>query len=452
MKFSPEQVEEAKQIAGRGGQVRLTPDRRILHVAPVTADGAAQMLRMGTRDRTVVQTRIFPFGAGEQETSPWRLIQLDMTRVHGIVEHRTGDFVMTARAGTPLRVIQEAASAAGQWLPVDPPADSAMTIGEIIAKNEFGPRRTGYGTIREHLLGATICKMDGTTLRTGGAFVKAATGYDLHKLQIGALESLAVGLEFTFRLRAKPSAAATVVAPCEDRGTAIEKALRIRELPDAPAALFVLGLPGEPVRIVIRYEGSEAAVNVAVERLRPVAGPNRVDPFEGEKILTIGREAGLDPGFRTAGRGPVAIRLGSRPSRMVLTVHTATSILERFHTPVSICVHPGSGLADVWIPRPKDVDPKWILQEIRAALHKAEAGNARLRRPMETFGGALTAELQQPSLAIMAAIKRSFDPYHLLNPGILPFPHDTAAFAPDIPVEVASAPAGTAPTPADAGH
>ena len=39
-----------------------------------------------------------------------------------------------------------------QWLPIDPPYADA-TIGGILATNSSGPRRFGYGTIRDHLLG-----------------------------------------------------------------------------------------------------------------------------------------------------------------------------------------------------------------------------------------------------------------------------------------------------------
>lgn len=449
MKFTTELVEEAKQIAGKGALVRVTPDRRILHVQPASPEAAAEILKLSSREKIVVKTRLFPFGAEELAQFEYRILRLDLTKLSGIIEHSPEDFVVKVHAGTNFATLQNALAAAGQWLPIDPPGENALTVGEVVAKNEFGPRRTGYGTIRDYLIGATIVTPSGTLLKTGGPVVKSATGYDLHRLQIGALESLAVGLNFTFRLRAKPAAAATIVIESEDRGTAIEKALRTRDLPDAPAALFILSNLEQPTRLVVRYEGSAAAVDVAVERARPVLGPNRVEPSVGEKLLFDAREAGLEPGFRTSGRPPLTLRIGCRPSRMLLSLHTATLLLEKYHKTVAACAHPSLATADLWIPRPDGVDPRMILNEARAELTKIGGGSVRLRRPFEAHGGDADPSVDAVSLTIMERLKNLADPHHLLNPGILPFPARAADFAPDVPLPE---PAPAAPAAPAAGH
>ncbi|MBI3819070.1 MAG: FAD-binding oxidoreductase [Planctomycetes bacterium] len=454
MKFTDEIAEEIKAAAGKTGLARVTPDRRILHAAPVTNEGAALILKIATRERIVVRTRLFPYGAEESAQFHYRVIQLDLSRLAGVIEYSPEDFTIHVRAGTPLRAIQEAAAAASQWLPVDPPADNALSIGEVIAKNEAGPRRTGYGPIRDHLLGAVIATPNGNILKTGGAVVKSATGYDLHRLQAGALESLAVGLEYILRLRAKPEAAATIAVECQDRGTAIEKALRVRDLIDHPAALFIISDLVGPTRVVVRYEGSQAAVDVATERARPVLGPNRVEPAEGDKLLMAARDGGLEPGFRTPGRSPITLRIGSRPSRIQLALHAVTLVMEKVHKPVAACIHPSIGVADLWIPKPENADPRQILNEARAELMKLGGGFARLRRPFETHGGE-----PQPSwpdsaaYAVMARLKQSSDPLQILNPGVLPFPAPADAFAPDVPPPEqapAARPSGASAQPA--GH
>lgn len=445
MKFTPELVEEAKSAAGKGALVRVTPDRRVLHVAPVEPVNVAEILKIASREKIVIRTRLFPFGAEELAQFQYRVLQLDLTKLSGIIEHSPADFTVRVRAGTSLRALQESVGAAGQWLPVDPPAENALTIGEVVAKNESGPRRTGHGTIRDHLIGATVALLDGTIIKTGGAIVKSATGYDLHRFQVGALESVAVGLEYILRLRAKPEAAATVVVECQDRGTAIDRALRVRDLADQPVALFVISDLKNATRVVVRYEGTQAAVDVACERARPVLGPGRVDPLEGEKLLAEAREAGLEPGFRTAGRSPLTLRIGSRPSRMVRALHAATIILEKSCKPVPVCVHPAIGMADLWIPRPEGADVRAILQEVRAEMLHMGGGWARLRRPFEAFGAEGVNAIDAPALAIMARIKNAADPHHLLNPGILPFPANAADFTPDVPApEPAAAPAAAA--------
>jgi glycolate oxidase FAD binding subunit len=438
VKFTTELVEEFKAVATKTGQLRVRPDGQILEVAPATREGVAELLRIANRERIVVRTRLFPFGAEELPPVHYRTVHLDLSKLEGIVQYSPADFVMTVQAGTKLKAIQDAAAASGQWLPIDPPAETAMTIGEIVAKNEFGPRRTGYGTIRDHLLGATWATPDGTLRKTGGLVVKAATGYDLHKLQIGALESLGVGIEFIVRLRAKPAAQATVVAECSARGDAIEKALRVRDLPDAPAALFVLSnlltKPGSAPLLAVRYEGIEGAVDVAAARCAPAMGSHRLDAAESEKLLAEAREAGLDPGFRSTGRHPLTVRLACRPSKLLITIHVLTVALERYRHPVSICAHPATGIADLWIPHTDDLDPRSVLDDLRGALVRAGGGHLRLRRPFEVFGGTLPESIApDPALVVMQRLKDMADPHHLLNPGILPFPSRAHEFTPDVP-------------------
>ncbi|MFN0205669.1 MAG: FAD-binding oxidoreductase [Planctomycetota bacterium] len=445
MKFTTALIDELKAIAGKSGLVRVTPDSRIVEIAPTTEDGVAQTLKLASRERIVVRTRIFPFGAEESPPNAYRTIQLGVSKIEGIVNHSVSDFVVTVRTGTKLKALQEALAPSGQWLPVDPPAESSMTIGEVIAKNEFGPRRTGYGSIRDYLLGARIVTPAGTIIKTGGAVVKAATGYDFHKLQIGALETLGVGLEFTLRLRARPAANVTVISQCASRGDAVEKALRVRDLIDSPAALFVISnlitKNDAAATLAVRYEGAEGAVDLAATRLAPVMGSARPDALEAEKLLMEAREAGLDPGFRTGGRAPISLRLSCRPSKMLVTIHTMAVALERYNFPVSLCAHPALGIADLWIPFKDGVDPRAVLLDARDTAARAGSGIVKLRRPFEIFGGEPAENATKtPALIVMERLKNEFDPHHLLNPGLLPFPSRAGEFEPDVPVAEPAAP------------
>ena len=130
-----------------------------------------------------------------------------------ITAYEPGDLVVTVQAGTRLVDLQAELAKRNQWLPLDPPYAEA-TIGGILGANSSGPRRYGYGTIRDHLLGIRVVGADGGLTRSGGRVVKNVTGFDLHKLHVGAYGSLGIVTEASFKLRPRPDLSAAFVFPC----------------------------------------------------------------------------------------------------------------------------------------------------------------------------------------------------------------------------------------------
>src|SRR5205807_9918075 len=79
--------------------------------------------------------------------------RVDLSAFHGVLEYHPEDMTITVQAGTKLSLVQETLAQKGQWLPIDPPQQDKLTIDELLNRNPSGPRRFGYGTIREHLIG-----------------------------------------------------------------------------------------------------------------------------------------------------------------------------------------------------------------------------------------------------------------------------------------------------------
>jgi FAD/FMN-containing dehydrogenase len=123
-----------------------------------------------------------------------------------ILELTPEDMTATVESGINLDTLQRELAKHQQWLPIDPPNAGRISIHELLSKNQSGPRRFGYGTIREHLIGMKIVLADGTTIKSGGKVVKNVAGYDLAKLFIGARDSLGTIVEATFKLRPLPEA------------------------------------------------------------------------------------------------------------------------------------------------------------------------------------------------------------------------------------------------------
>src|SRR3954465_10813097 len=107
---------------------------------------------------------------------------------------------VTVQTGALLADLQKQLASRGQWLPIDPPHAERVTIDELLNRNLSGPRRFGYGTIREHLLGSTAVLADGRIIHNGGKVVKNVAGFDLCKLFVGSRWTLGVIVEATFKL------------------------------------------------------------------------------------------------------------------------------------------------------------------------------------------------------------------------------------------------------------
>jgi FAD/FMN-containing dehydrogenase len=133
-----------------------------------------------------------------------RVSSIDLRQMNRVLELTPEDMTVTVEAGIALGVLQAELAKHGQWLPIDPPNGAAISIQEVLSRNLSGPRRYGYGTIREHLIGMKMILADGRIIKSGGKVVKNVAGYDLARLFIGARDSLGVIVEATFKLRPLP--------------------------------------------------------------------------------------------------------------------------------------------------------------------------------------------------------------------------------------------------------
>lgn len=131
-------------------------------------------------------------------------ILLSLAQYTGIVEHNPGDMTLTVKSGTPFQEIQNYLAQYNQKIPLDPFYPNHATIGGIISVNDSGPKRMGYGSARDNVIGLRMVYPDGTLIRSGGKVVKNVAGYDMNKLFIGAMGTLGVVSEVTMKLRPIP--------------------------------------------------------------------------------------------------------------------------------------------------------------------------------------------------------------------------------------------------------
>lgn len=132
-------------------------------------------------------------------------ILISLSEYTGIVEHVVGDMTITVRSGANFKELQDYLAVHNQRIPLDPFRPELATIGGIISSNESGPKRLGYGSSRDAVIGLRVVYPDGKVIRTGGRVVKNVAGYDMNKLFIGSMGTLGILSEITLKLRPLPN-------------------------------------------------------------------------------------------------------------------------------------------------------------------------------------------------------------------------------------------------------
>jgi glycolate oxidase FAD binding subunit len=133
-------------------------------------------------------------------------LALDMTAMHEIAHYDAGDLTLSVDAGMPLRQLANVLAEKRQFLPLSVPCYETTTVGGTLASAIDSTLRNQYGTTRDFLIGAEFVDGKGALCKSGGRVVKNVTGYDLHKLLVGSLGTLAVITRLNFRTFTLPQA------------------------------------------------------------------------------------------------------------------------------------------------------------------------------------------------------------------------------------------------------
>jgi glycolate dehydrogenase FAD-binding subunit len=295
-------------------------------------------------------------------------VELHTTRLDRVIEHSQSDMVVSVEAGITLESLQDQLGKAGQFLPVDPFNSPGHTIGGLLATGWTGPLRMRYGSPRDFLIGIRVALPDGKLATGGGRVVKNVSGYDMMKLQYGAMGSLGVIVAASFKVFPKPLHDVTVSSD-----GAWQDVARALALPLAPGALEIFA----DGRVIARFLGSPEAVS-------------RVTRDLGWQSI------GADSWQDHSRRAPAA-RISAPPAHLRKLLEGLTDWW----------ASPSAGIA-YWTPPTSD-------------------GATEIRREAEAAGGALVMldamdgvdawGTRPPTLEIMRKLKQAFDPDGVLNPG-----------------------------------
>jgi FAD/FMN-containing dehydrogenase len=148
-------------------------------------------------------------------------IVLSLSRMNRVRAIDPANATLTAEAGVPLALVQDAAAKEGLMFPLSLAAEGSCTIGGNLSTNAGGHAVLRFGNARDLVLGIEVVLADGRIWNGLRALRKDNTGYDLKHLFIGAEGTLGIITAAVLKLYPAPRGQGTALAAVTDVATAI---------------------------------------------------------------------------------------------------------------------------------------------------------------------------------------------------------------------------------------
>jgi glycolate oxidase FAD binding subunit len=377
-------------------------------VQPADEAGCALLLRTASAEGW----RVAIEGAGSWCATPADAhLRLGTSRLREVGPVDAGDLVATSETGVRWRALRDRLADDGMWLAQDVPGGD-RTLGSVLATGTTGPLRSGFGALRDHVLGLTLVTGDGRILRVGGRVVKNVAGYDVAKLALGTFGAFGVLTSVHLRLRAVPRA--DLLLRCAGpRDAMLEAARAVLRLGLTPAALELLSPAASGTdawTLAVRVVGTESevgaddtSVRAAVDRPCSADRGDEARAF-WEDVLT----AAVAP--------PVTLRIGADPAELEAALDlVALHLDERVADWIGVSVAAGT------VRWSGDASGDVLLRLRRAAAQREwsltlERAPADVCRAVGHFGA-----YREGVFRLVQSLRAAFDPA-----GILAVPLDPA--------------------------
>ncbi|HEV2341487.1 MAG TPA: FAD-binding oxidoreductase [Candidatus Acidoferrales bacterium] len=230
-------------------------------------------------------------------------LAIDVSRLDRVISYDPGDLTLSVESGISVAKLAAALAEHNQFLPLEVPFYDSATIGGTLSSGVDSPLRQLYGTPRDFVLGIEFVTGEGEMAKSGGRVVKNVSGYDLHKLFLGAIGSLGVITRVNFRTFPLPQRMATVLAAFRwasgafEFNRAIQKALLRPQAVEilSPPAAAILNAPhrGKPLIaghdsawwVAVGFAGNESVIARCERELCAMAQSADRDSLESFELL-----------------------------------------------------------------------------------------------------------------------------------------------------------------------
>ena len=412
-------------------------------VQPAEVAQIAEIIRFAAAERLGV----VPSGGGTKlgiGSPPERYdIAVDLSCMNRVLAYDPRDLTLGVEPGVRIEDLLRVLAEQNQFLPLTVPFAERATIGGIVAANSSSPLRHSYGGVRDFCLGMEFVTGQGVLSKSGGRVVKNVTGYDLHKLLIGSLGTLAVITRVNFRTFPLPPAQGTFIASFSDAESAFgfcraiaQSVLspQIVEVADPGAAhlLFSAGAPAQITPrqwfVIITVAGQPSVVDRHARELgRMASAANAAEMLplsdaEQSSILTRVREF---PRLVLEGAPSAAIfRINVLPTTMPALLRDLREIAKNYHLDFAALTRASGIVYATFSPEEGNETPSGgIASAAKEVFHVCslpEIGGQAMLEWCPTEVKRAVGSVLGPSrqdFVLMQRVKNVFDPQNVLSPG-----------------------------------
>jgi len=415
------------------------PDAVLL---PQSTQEVVAIMKLASAGNIFVTPRGAGSGLGSGSLAKKGGIVLSFSGMNRILEINTANRYAVVEPGVVIAEFQRAVEKLNLFYPPDPGSANVATMGGAVVMNAGGMRGVKYGVTRDYVLGLEVVLPSGEVMKTGTVTAKDVTGYDLTRLICGSEGTLALVTKVIVRLLPKPKTKRTLQAIYNNLDDAGNTVARIIEAGIIPATLELmdqtiikaledfahLGLPLDAAAVLlIDVDGEPETVEkqaAVVAEFCKNQGARDVRVSQSEKEneqLWVARRAAFGAIARV--RPTCIIEDATVPvSLLASAIKKILEVGERNRVQIAVLAHAGDG----------NLHPFFLCDQ------RDKEEMARVERAMDdlvdyamSVGGTLSGEhgigiakakylprqLSETSLRMMRAIKKTFDPQGILNPG-----------------------------------
>ena len=229
---------------------------------------------------------IIPFGVGSSfeghVNAPFGGLSIDLNNMNEILNVYQDDLLVTVQPGVTREQLNTHLRDTGLFFPIDPGANAS--IGGMSSTRASGTNAVRYGTMKDNVVSIEAVMPNGEIIKTSNKAKKSSAGYDLTRLLVGSEGTLGIITEITLKLYGIPEVIAggrvsfTSIKDAADTViTTIQSGIPVAriELLDAMQVKACnlyskLSLPEEPL-LLLEFHGSKKSVDEQSELFGEIA-------------------------------------------------------------------------------------------------------------------------------------------------------------------------------------
>lgn len=415
----------------------ILPDVKVLTegsdvtVFPQTEEEIAQVVKYCNENKKTISIIGGGTKSGEGTLPETVDIRLALSEYTGIVEHTVGDMTVTVKSGTRYAELQDYLAKHHQKVALDPSWPDFATIGGVIAANDSGPKRLGYGTARDCVIGLRTIYPNGKVIRSGGRVVKNVAGYDMNKLFIGSMGTLGVISEVTLKLRPlqKCESLLLVSFPSGNLDDVRSFATKLLDSMMEPIALELFNpalaaklMNENAYTLAISLEDVESSVRYQEEFIKRLIPENsNLTILDEDEAISFWKQvytAGPKGGQRDSdipSETIAALKIGVVNLNILEVTRECQLISDSYSVKAEANGGLGTGICQIVLRGSKD-DVEQSIRQLREFAVKL-GGYAIVKHLPDSLNGKVDVWGEKPSyFPLLEGIKVKMDPNRILNP------------------------------------